>query len=277
MASRESFKVRYGTTALVTGASSGIGRAFARQLAEEGLQLVLVARRRALLDGLARELRLEYGTRSLVIAADLTVPNAVRELCEQITWEGWGVDLLVNNAGVGRYGHFEGDDLQVDQNTVTLNCTVPLELMQRLLPDMRARGRGGVICVGSLLADLHAPYFATYSASKAFIATLAQSLQAELAGSGVDLLLLVPGLTRTEFFASNGISREFPFPASTPERVAQLALRALGRHTRITQGWLNRLFRLSYSLMPGGMSAQINRLLLAPRPDEDGDAQEGGS
>lgn len=277
MDERGAFRTRYGETALVTGASSGIGRAFARQLAEEGLRLVLVARRRALLDELARELRLEYGTRSLVVAADLTLPDAVQDLCEQIAWEDWNIDLLVNNAGVGRYGHFAGEDIQVDRNAIALNCTVPLELMQRLLPGMRARGRGGVICVGSLLADLHAPYFATYSASKAFIATLAQSLQAELAGSGVDLLLLVPGLTRTEFFAGNGISRELPFPASTPERVAQLALRALGRRTRVTQGWLNRLFRLSYSLMPGGMSGAINRLLLTPRPDRDADAPEGHS
>jgi short-subunit dehydrogenase len=277
MENRQSFKERYGTTALVTGASSGIGRAFAQQLAEEGLRLILVARRRALLDELARELRLEYGTRCLVIAEDLTSPGAVQELCAQIEWEGWGVDLLVNNAGVGRYGHFEGSDPQADQNTLILNCSVPLELMQRLLPAMRERRHGGVICVGSLLADLHAPYFATYSASKAFIATLAQSLQAELSGSGVDLLLLVPGLTRTEFFASNGISREFPFPASTPDRVAQLALRALGRRSRITQGWMNRIFRLSYSLMPGGMSAALNRILMAPRPDENIDPTEGQS
>ncbi len=277
MENRTTFKERYGTTALVTGASSGIGRAFAQQLAEEGLQLILVARRRALLDELARELRLEYGTRCLVIAEDLTAPAAVQELCTQIEWEGWRVDLLVNNAGVGRYGHFEGTDPQADQRTLILNCSVPLELMQRLLPGMRERRHGGVICVGSLLADLHAPYFATYSASKAFIATLAQSLQAELAGSGVDLLLLVPGLTRTEFFASNGISREFPFPASTPDRVAQLALRALGRRSRITQGWMNRLFRLSYSLMPGGVSAALNRILMAPRPDENIDPTEGQS
>jgi len=271
MENRTAFMERYGTTALVTGASSGIGRAFAAQLAEAGFQLILVARRRVLLDELARELRLEYGTRCLVIAADRTAPAAVEELCTQIEWEGWCVDLLVNNAGVGRYGHFEGSDPQADRSTLILNCSVPLELMQRLLPGMRERRHGGVICVGSLLADLHAPYFATYSASKAFISTLAQSLQAELAGSGVDLLLLVPGLTRTEFFASNGISREFPFPASTPDRVARLALRALGRRNRITQGWMNRILRLSYSLMPGGMSSALNRLLLAPRPDTDVD------
>lgn len=272
MDSRPAFKDRYGNTALVTGASSGIGRAFAAQLAEAGLQLILVARRRALLDELARELRLEFGTRCLVIGADLTAPSAVAELCTQIEWEGWSVDLLVNNAGVGRYGYSDGSAPQADQNTLILNCSVPLELMQRLLPEMRKRRHGGVICVGSLLADLHAPYFATYSASKAFIATLAQSLQTELAGSGVDLLLLVPGLTRTEFFTSNGISREFPFPASTPDRVAHLALRALGRRTRITHGWMNQVFRLSYSLMPGGISSALNRLLLAPGSEADVDS-----
>ncbi len=274
MRNKESLRTRYGETALVTGASSGIGREFARQLAAAGMNLILVARRRKLLDQLARDLRLEFGTRCLVIAADLTAADAVYELCRQIEWEGWTVDLLVNNAGVGRYGHFDGFDPITDQRTVTLNCSVPLELMQRLLPAMRTRGRGGVICVGSLLADLRAPYFATYSASKAFIATLAHALQVELAGTGVDLLLVVPGCTRTEFFASNGISREFPFPASTPDRVARLALRSLGRYGRITDGWMNRMFRLSFSLMPGIASRAINRVLLTPRAADVDIAEE---
>ena len=264
------FTTRYGRTALVTGASSGIGREFARQLADAGMNLILVARRRHLLEQLARELRMEYGTRCLVIAADLTWPDAVRELCEQITWEGWTVDLLVNNAGVGRYGQFADMDPRGDQRTVILNCSVPLELMQRLLPGMRARGRGAVICVGSLLADLNAPYFATYSASKAFIATLAQALQVELAGSGVDMLLIVPGNTRTEFFVNNGIAREFPFPESTPERVAGLALNALGRTAHITDGWLNRLFRGFMRILPTRAAKALKRQLLTPVPQPTG-------
>lgn len=255
---------RYGKTALITGASSGIGREFARQLADAGMNLILVARRRHLLEQLARELRMEYGTRCLVIAADLTWPDAVRELCEQIAWEGWTVDLLVNNAGIGRYGQFDGMDVHADQRTLILNCSVPLELMQRLLPDMRSRGRGAVICIGSLLADLHAPYFATYSASKAFIATLAQALQVELTGSGVDMLLIVPGNTRTEFFVNNGIAREFPFPESTPERVAGLALNALGRTAHITDGWMNRLFRVLMRLLPTRAAEALKRQLLLP-------------
>lgn len=264
MQNRLDFKRRYGQTALVTGASSGIGREFARQLADAGLNLILVARRRVLLEQLARELRLEYGTRCLVIAADLTLPDAVRELCEQIEWEGWSVDLLVNNAGIGRYGQFDGQDPRADQKTLILNCSVPLELMQRLLPHMRSRKRGAVICVGSLMADLQAPYFATYSASKAFIATLARALQVELVGTGVDLLLVVPGCTRTEFFANNGIAREFPFSASTPQQVAERALTALGRSNHVTDGRWNKLFCALVSVLPARIAKALKRGLLAP-------------
>ncbi|MFD0691131.1 SDR family NAD(P)-dependent oxidoreductase [Actinomadura fibrosa] len=183
-------------TALVTGASSGIGESFARLLAGRGTDLVIVARRADLLDGLARELVERYRVAVEVLAADLTDPEQRGEVERRLRADP--VELLVNNAGYGAFGAFAELSLEEQLAEIELNVTALVRLTHAAVPEMVARGRGGVLNVASMAGFTPSPGSATYGATKAYVIAFSESLHAEVAAKGVHVTALCPGFTRTE-------------------------------------------------------------------------------
>ncbi len=183
-------------TALVTGASSGIGESFARLLAGRGADLVIVARRAELLDGLARELVERYRVAVEVVAADLTDPAQRAEVEGRLRSDP--VELLVNNAGYGAFGAFAELPLDDHLAQIELNVNALVRLTHAALPGMIERGRGGVLNVASMAGFAPSPGSATYGATKAYVAAFSESLHSEVAAKGVHVTALCPGFTRTE-------------------------------------------------------------------------------
>lgn len=233
---RRSLRDRYGEWALVTGASAGIGAAFARAFAREGVAPVLVARRGERLEELAAEIEKDESVSARVVVADLAQEGAAERIAAAT--EDLEIGILVNNAGFGFAGRFDGQDTARLKELVQVNCMAPVELTSRYLPAMRQRGRGAVIFTGSVAGNQPLPLHALYSASKAFDNLLGEALWGELRGTGVDVLSLLPGATDTEFQAVAG---EIPHPGESPEEVVATALEALGRQPSVISGWLNWL------------------------------------
>ena len=219
------FAERYGPWALVTGASSGIGRAFAGLLAAKGLNLLLVARRRERLQELASDLTRQHGVQALPIPADLSQPESLRQMTEAC--RGRDVGLLVSNAGFGLKGRHEDNDPQRMDQMLMVNCRAPMQLTHAFIPQLRARGRGGIILTSSVEALLGFPYSGAYAATKAFINSLAESLWGELQAAGTDVLALCPGSTDTEALDLQGIDRSTLQDMMSPREVAAEALAAL--------------------------------------------------
>jgi short-subunit dehydrogenase len=215
--------------ALVTGASSGIGAQFAKQLSAAGYELVLVARRSERL----RELGSRLPGAAHVLAWDLA--NDAASLVDEVAARGLRVDLLVNNAGFGTSGHFAQIDGAREAEEVRLNCEALVVLTHAFLPGMLERRRGGVITVASTAGFQPIPYEATYSASKAFARTFSDALSVELRGTGVSALCVNPGPVPTEFQELAGYGPEWlpPVPGKiSPEQVARESLRAFRRGSR---------------------------------------------
>jgi len=186
-------------TALITGASFGIGTEFARIFAREGYNLVLVARSADKLRQLASELEKAHGTRSLILAADLSEPGASAYVLDQTTRADIQVDVLVNNAGFGQYGLFAVNDLEECLRQIQLNVTTLTHLTRLYLPAMIERKNGGVLNVASTAAFQPGPLMAVYFATKAYVLHLSEALTNELDGTGVTVTCLCPGATTTEF------------------------------------------------------------------------------
>jgi short-subunit dehydrogenase len=221
--------------ALVTGASSGIGAAFARELAARRADLVITARRTDRLDWLAADLRSEYGVEVEAIAADLTDDKQLSLLAERLDDPERPVDLLVNNAGSGSAGDFADQPIDAVLQQVRLNIIAPLTLIRAVVPRMMARRSGGIVNVSSLGGFMPMPGSATYGATKAFSSAFGESLALELRGHGIHVTTLWAGLTRTEFHQAGGYSPDtLPKVAwSSPESVAAAGLAAVaaGRTT----------------------------------------------
>ncbi len=190
-------------TALVTGASSGIGRELAKLLAEEGHDVVLVARRRDRLEELARELKSRVSPR--VIAKDLEDPASPAEIFKELETEGIRVDILVNDAGLGIYGRFWETDLARQLAVIQVNLVALTNLTGRFLPGMVSRRKGKIVNVSSTAAFQPGPYMAVYYATKAYVLSFSEALAEELAGTGVSVTALCPGPTVTEFQEGAGI------------------------------------------------------------------------
>jgi short-subunit dehydrogenase len=186
-------------TALITGASFGIGMEFARIFAREGYSLVLVARSADKLRQVASELEKAYGTLSLILATDLTDPGASSYVLDQTTRAGIRVDVLVNNAGFGQYGLFAENDLEECLRQIQLNVTTLTHLTRLYLPAMIERKNGGILNVASTAAFQPGPLMAVYFATKAYVLHLSEALSNELKGTGVTVTCLCPGATATEF------------------------------------------------------------------------------
>jgi uncharacterized protein len=226
---------------LITGASSGIGAEFARQLAALGMHLVLVARRQSELEALARELHEKHATRCEVIAVDLSTRAAAAELVQEVERRGLSIELLVNNAGFGIVG--EVDEVDVDKMTqlVHLNVATCVDLSYRLLPGMLARGHGGIINLSSLSAFQPVAYMGTYAASKAFILHFSEALAVEVRPRGVTILAVCPGVTQTPFFDIAGAPGWLQKHSSHPaDKVVRDALNAFRKRRQfIVIGWRN--------------------------------------
>ncbi len=188
-------------TALVTGASAGIGRELALLLARDGFDLILTARDGTRLHALAAELTERSQARSTVIPCDLSLPSGPRELAARVDDAGLAVDILVNNAGMGAAGPFAELPLERQLSLLQLNMVSLTELTRRFLPPMLQRGRGRILNVASTAAFQPGPYLATYYASKAYVLSLSEALAEEVRESAVTITALCPGPTRTEFFA----------------------------------------------------------------------------
>lgn len=192
----EQFKERYGPVALITGASSGIGWAFAEELAERGFDLVLAARRTERLEDLAAKLKAAHGTASQLCESDLAQPDAPAKLLAATA--GVDIGLVVSNAGFNIRGLFEETDAGRMAEMLTVNCHAPMQLAHGFLPRLKARGKGGIVFTSSVEGLIGCPFSTAYSATKALVVGLGEGLWGELQGTGVDVLTLCPGATESE-------------------------------------------------------------------------------
>ncbi len=205
------------TYAVITGASAGLGKEFAKLAAADGMGVVLVARRKAELDALARELEAEHHVETMVVACDLGDAKAPVIVHRAVTEKGVEVDCLINNAGFGSNGAFAELDLDRELGMVNVNVTSLLALTRLFVGDMVKRGRGRILNVGSTAGFQPGPFMATYYASKAFVNSFTEALAFELAGTGVTATLSCPGATATEFAAVAGNDKSALFKSGVAD------------------------------------------------------------
>jgi short-subunit dehydrogenase len=253
---------QFGPWAVVTGASSGIGREFAHQLADAGINVVLVARRLAALQDLGAELARGYGVDYRVVGVDLSDPGMLTPIAEATN--DIDVGLLVSNAGAALPGPFLDSDLQAQRAILRLNTAAHLGLTHHFGERLARRGRGGIVLVSALGAIHGVPYLAHTAATKAYVASLGAGLHGELARHGVHVTVLHPGPTRTPAIAELGLDPDkMPMPPVAPDECAREALRALARNrARCIPGRLNRV---TAALVPAAVTrSMMSRLLSRP-------------
>jgi len=246
------FKERYGPWALITGASSGVGAEFARQLAVLGLNVAIVARRISRLEELAQYLRDKNHIQVKIIAADLSQPDFLSLILSET--RPIEIGLLVNNAGFGLARSFLDHELEKELALLDVNCRTPLVLTHVFGRQMAERNQGGIIFVSSVSGYLATPYEATYAASKVYELFLAESLGYELKKKGIDVLALCPGSTDTEF---HQISGSHAVAAMAVEPVVALALKKLGKAPVVIPGWHNRLLVYLLKFTPRQLQTRI--------------------
>ena len=229
-------------TTLVTGASSGIGAAFARKLAKRGRNVLLVARSEDKLIALCNEIGRASGIRAQYVAMDLTEPDAASRLFEETQKRELLIDMLVNNAGFGSMGDFARLDRAQELEMIDLNVKSLVDLTYRFLGPMRERRQGAIINVASTAGFQAVPFMATYAATKAFVLSFSQALWEENRSHGIQVLALCPGVTDTNFFTASKIDRPPMRTVQTPEEVVDAALRGLARRKSfVISGWTNWL------------------------------------
>jgi short-subunit dehydrogenase len=250
------------TTALVTGASSGMGKEFAGQLAAKGANLVLVARRAGKLEEVRGALLGRHPGQTIdVITADLSEPGSAADVAQQVEAAGRHVDALINNAGSAFHGQFADQPPARIASEIQLNVASLAGLTARFLPRMLQARRGLVINVASTAAFQPVPTMAVYGATKAFVLSFTEALWYETRGSGVRVLALCPGATETGFFAA---ADEQPFMTrgrQTPDQVVRTALAAVGGTSpSVVSGWRNQLTVIGPRLAPRRLVPAVARL-----------------
>jgi uncharacterized protein len=259
------------STALVTGASRGIGRELARQLAADGCDLVLVGRDAAALNELAREIVAAHGVVVQCEAIDLSVPGAPEQLWSRIEFSSIDVDILVNNAGSGLYGNVDDQDLAALEHMLQLNVVALAALTRLALPAMVSRRRGHILNVGSLVGHQPGgPRMAAYYGSKAFVESFSRGLAAELEESGVTVTTLSPGPTESTFEQRSGAARSNIYrylPKADPVSVARAGIEGMKNGVAsVIPGLLAKLLVLAGRLSPRSIGVAVNRLLLREAP-----------
>src|SRR5581483_5294800 len=218
-------------TVIVTGASSGLGAEFARQLARRGANLVLVARRADRLESLAAELTRAHGVTVTVVARDLGRPDAGRTLRAELESRGIHATGLVNNAGFGTHNAFTDEDPDRLQSMLALNVSALVDLSRAYVGPLTATGNGLLINVASLLGFQPNPYMAVYGATKAFVLSFTEALWEESHGTSLRVLAVCPDATNTEFYDAAGQNADYGTKRATPEQVVKIALDTLDRRS----------------------------------------------
>ena len=238
-------------TAIITGASSGIGEVFARKLAARGRNVLLVARSEDKLITLCNELGRSNSIRAQYVALDLSKPEAPKQLFDEAQERGLFVDLLINNAGFGSMDEFSKLELSRELNMIDLNVKALVELAYRFLKPMIEKRQGAIINVASTAAFQPVPYMATYAATKAFVLSFSEALWEENRTHGVKIMALCPGVTETNFFEAARGEKPPARISQTPEEVVDTALRGLAQgRSHIISGWTNFFMTQSERLAP---------------------------
>jgi short-subunit dehydrogenase len=254
-------------TALVTGASTGIGYEFARVLAANGHPLVIVARDREKLTALAEQLQREYGISVSALAKDLSEPGAAQGLWSELSESKLRIDILVNNAGVGAYGEFQDAPLEELERMQMLNVVALTSLTRLAVPEMLARKHGRILNVASIVGyQPGGPRMAVYYATKAYVLSFSKGLAKELAGSGVSVTALSPGLTKSSFEARAGASGTALyrfFPQMSAKAVAIAGYHGMMRGRKVVlPGIAAKLLAFAGELPPRALALEVNHLLL---------------
>lgn len=252
---------KYGQWALITGASSGIGRAFALQLAQQGFSLVLVARDQQALEKLSTELQSRHQTNTMVVASDLSTSNAVSELYSKVS--SLNIGMLIPSAGVDEMGQFIEKDYKLIEKMLLLNIQAPTKLAHLFAQKMQTRKRAAIILVSSIFAYQGIPNFAGYAASKSYILTLGETLNVEMSKHGIDVLVLSPGLTDTPFSQSMPVDfSKIPMIAQQAAQVARTGLRSIGKKPTVVSGILNKFYAWENRLIPRSWPVKLFGFLI---------------
>ncbi|MFT4884488.1 MAG: short-subunit dehydrogenase [Natronomonas sp.] len=254
-------------TALITGASAGIGKAFAEQFAANGHDLVLVARRAERLESLADELEREHGIDTHVVAMDLADRQAPYELYEETQARGVQVDILVNNVGIGTQGAFVENDLDRELDQLQLNMVTPTQLTHLYGGDMADRGEGGILNVSSTAAWFPGPFMTIYYASKAYMKSFSEGLAGELEPDGVSVTVLCPGPVETEF-QERAENEDTPLGSGEMQSVSAVAeagYDGLQAGTRVVvTGWKFKLLTKLSNVLPNRLTGRVAKGLNTP-------------
>lgn len=257
--------VSKGKTALITGASSGIGEAFAETLASKGMDLILVARSGDALQALATKLHLKHGIQADTLAQDLAAPGGVDAVASYVASKNLSVDLLVNNAGFGVHGRFLDSDYERQRGEVTLNVLALTDLIHAFLPAMKDRKSGAIINVASTAALQPLPYMAVYGATKAYVLSLSEALAVEVKDLGIVVQALCPGNTDTPFHKKVGESDGRVGSSRTPQDVVDTSLSALAKEkSMVIDGFANRLLAVLPRIVSRHSAAKIAGQLMSP-------------
>ena len=248
-----SLKDRYGSFALITGASSGIGEEFAKRLASDGMNLILVARRKERLEKVKQEIGITSNVEIILAPLDLLADNFLDELKGFVADKEIG--MLINNAGFGYRGEFINSNSVNEANMVKLNCVVPIILTHYFVKQMVDRKKGAIIFLASLVAFQPTPTTTTYAATKAFNGFLSDGLWYELKKHNIDVLSLNPGGTATEFQAVAN-STPGPFPRTTKQVVAT-AMKSLGKKPSVIDGFYNKVLVVASRFIPRKLTVLI--------------------
>ncbi|HEX4229959.1 MAG TPA: SDR family oxidoreductase [Bryobacteraceae bacterium] len=252
--------------AIVTGASIGLGREFARLCANSGYDLVLIARSQAMLEELAIEIRQATGRKVRIVVKDLSIAEAPRQAVDELADDIDSTEVLINNAGFGLVGRFAELDEQEQMGMIQLNIVALTDLTRLLLPGMLARHKGKILNIASTAAFQPGPLMAVYFATKAYVVSFSEALHNELRGSGVTVTALCPGATRTEFDKRAGMGKTKLFSNAKlmdARKVAEIGMRAMNSgKSLVVAGTLNALMVGATRLAPRQMAASIARRML---------------
>jgi short-subunit dehydrogenase len=259
-------------TTLITGASSGIGEAFARRLAARADNVVLVARSEDKLAALCHELGRAHNVNAQYVALDLTEGDAAEKLFAETNARGLEVETLINNAGFGSMGDFTTFDLRRELEMIDLNVKALVALTHLYIKPMRERKGGTVLNVASTAAFQGVPYMATYAATKAFVLSFSEALWDENRAFNVHVMALCPGVTETNFFAAANSDKPPMRVSQTPDEVVDTALSGLRRgKSHIISGWTNYLMMESERLVPRRIVARIAGKAMRPKYTKNSD------
>ncbi len=251
------FKDKYGPWAIVTGASSGLGKDFAYQLAEKGLNVVLAARREDRLKALAAELESRYSVEAQVAVVDLSKEDFLPAMLK--VTDDLDIGLLINNAGFANSGEFLDNDLESELRLLHVNCRAPLLLTHEYGNQLKKRKKSGIIFVSSVAGFSGIPLWTNYAASKGYDMLFAEGLGAELKKSGIDVLALCPGSTRTEFHDVADIN---PMMAMDSKDVVKIGLSKLGKKNVVVAGLMNKFNANSTRFLPRFMNVKTFGLFI---------------